>query len=207
MFCWRRCLRNSETPMSYAMDPTNLLGSFLIMASVSASNSWVLFLSDWFEWGCCTLRNHRWYLLTLFESIATKLSMLFQNFWKSEWHHFVPFLTDCVNLSLVCCTVEKIWNKQSAYTKINHLKLQQFTHRTLIIWTARIKRNNKFQRLAMEYVKKKWWSLVNVALKCASEKNCEFHNPRKYENAEQKIEEVSNCWYQSKYLLCQLPPS
>ena len=42
---------------------------------------------------------------------AKQYSMTFPNFWKSELCHDAAFLTEGVQLILVCCTVDKTWNK------------------------------------------------------------------------------------------------
>ena len=38
-------------------------------------------------------------------------SIQFLNFWKSEQHHGATFCTDSMQLTCVCSTVNKIWNK------------------------------------------------------------------------------------------------
>ena len=49
---------------------------------------------------------------------AMLYNVLFPNFWKSELHHGVAFYTDSTQLTLVWCTVEKTWNKQSTCAKL-----------------------------------------------------------------------------------------
>ena len=48
---------------------------------------------------------------------SNQYSMPFPNFWRSEWYYFA-FLAESTQLTLVCCTVDKIWNKLRAYTKL-----------------------------------------------------------------------------------------
>ena len=73
------------------------------------------------------LHNHQWTYQTLFGSfniqtlwnvligasaVNVKLySMPFPNVWRSELHHGAAFLTDNVQLTLVCSTVDETENK------------------------------------------------------------------------------------------------
>ena len=45
-------------------------------------------------------------------------SMSFQNFWRTDLCHDVAPFTDHAQRTLVCCTVNKTWNKQSACIKL-----------------------------------------------------------------------------------------
>ena len=42
---------------------------------------------------------------------AKKYSVLFPIFWRYELCHVAAFLSDTRQLILICCTVDKIWNK------------------------------------------------------------------------------------------------
>ena len=110
-------IRKSDT----AMDPIDLLGSLSIMAWITPTNLGVLFLSEWGFWVAIpswspldssnslnplhgpqidtqTLKFLYWCFLHEY--------MPFPNFWRSELWHGVVFLTEGVQLTLVCCTID-----------------------------------------------------------------------------------------------------
>ena len=69
--CTTCLIRNSNTPMSLAMDLIDLQGSMLIMASISPTNSGVLFSyqnNQSVASQLLYLQNHKWNHPTLFES-------------------------------------------------------------------------------------------------------------------------------------------
>ena len=59
------------------------------------------------NWYSNTMKSLYW----SFRVNAKQYSMLFSNFWRTELHSGAAFLTDSVQLILVCCTEDKTWNK------------------------------------------------------------------------------------------------
>ena len=61
------------------------------------------------------IQNYSYWILFM---NVKQYSMPIPNFQTSDLYHGVVFLTDSVHLILIWCTVDKTWNKQSAWAKL-----------------------------------------------------------------------------------------
>ena len=121
----------AEIIVNHGLDLTNKFGSFffsyqndqweaselcpifvIIIGTIQVFSNplCIVFLN----WQTNTLKYSYW----RFWCGSQPYTMPFSSFWRRELHHCTAFFIDSTRLTLVCCTEDKIWNKQSACAKL-----------------------------------------------------------------------------------------